>query len=267
MYVFVSVRSAPAQHNLKSILDRLKRGVLSLNDVHSLVVYDLQNIKDQDSQVFLPAAQIMKKFYHSSNLPHKPHVLAFFTPHIYFPITFDSGMLKLEELFDSRVYGAAAAQRTRLLSLPNHPRELVVVYDVDKDHSETKLLKQLHKIDPEESIYPRQYKLSKQVLIDLGPCGADLVWRRALNHIKANVVPWYDEDDLDEGLNDPSQRVKVRVKALIGNWEFSMPNLDVSSHSFNVTPKFLRLIHILKSFSVYGDAFRGIIFGVFPTIV
>lgn len=42
-----------------------------------------------------------------------------------------------------------------------------------------------------------------------------------------------------------------------------MPNLDFSSREFNVTPKFAKLVQILKACEPQGDVFRGIIFGAF----
>lgn len=40
-----------------------------------------------------------------------------------------------------------------------------------------------------------------------------------------------------------------------------MPNLNPSSKSFNVTPKFAKLIQILQCFEAQGEEFRGLVLG------
>jgi endoribonuclease Dicer len=40
-----------------------------------------------------------------------------------------------------------------------------------------------------------------------------------------------------------------------------MPNLDPNSRSYNVTPKFEKLVQILSCFESQAEAFRGAILG------
>jgi endoribonuclease Dicer len=58
-----------------------------------------------------------------------------------------------------------------------------------------------------------------------------------------------------------SARRKAKIRDTIKDWAFAMPNLHSGSRGFNITPKFLKLIKILKSCQPHGDSFRGIVFG------
>ncbi|TFK75994.1 ribonuclease III [Pluteus cervinus] len=217
-------------------------------------------MKDQDSQAFVPAVRIMNDFYHSVTSASKPRILAIGASTAASSLMFDSGMLKLESLLDARVYGIGERQREELMALPDRPSEVVVVYEPLKGVTETKLFKQLHQLDPAGVVYKQLFKSSQRVLVDLGSCGSDLVWRRALKDIKSSVMPWYDDDDIDDDADSPTHSVQVRVRTIVANWDFTMPNLDSASRGFNVTHKFLRLVQVLRSFAPYGEAFRGIIF-------
>jgi len=71
-------------------------------------------------------------------------------------------------------------------------------------------------------------------------------------------------DDEDDEHNDPlmkTARIQERVKSTIKNWIFAMPNLDYTSRGYNVTPKLVKLIQILRACEPQGEAFRGIVFG------
>ncbi|KAF5317601.1 hypothetical protein D9611_014879 [Ephemerocybe angulata] len=89
----------------------------------------------------------------------------------------------------------------------------------------------------------------------LGSCASDLVWKLALKEIEAEIPTWHEDDD-----SDPSQGIRIRIRDVIRNWTFSMPNLNPSAHGFNVNRKFLRLVQILESCEGYGNSFSGIIF-------
>lgn len=73
----------------------------------------------------------------------------------------------------------------------------------------------------------------------------------------------YLEDEDDER-TDPivkTGRIQEKVKGTIKNWIFAMPNLDYTSRGYNVTPKLVKLVQILRAFEHQGDSFRGIVFG------
>jgi endoribonuclease Dicer len=98
---------------------------------------------------------------------------------------------------------------------------------------------------------------------ELGSCASDLVWRKALREMDSIITPLYADDDDDER-RDPvlkAARIQERVKNTVKNWIFTMPNLDYTSRGYNVTPKFAKLVQILKACEPQGDSFRGLILG------
>jgi endoribonuclease Dicer len=139
------------------------------------------------------------------------------------------------------------------------PRELVVLFERPSKSSFTPLYKQLRLVDQEELILHLQFTAARHALVDLGSCASDLVWRRAIHDLDAAL--YHDADDDDDKIDASHGIAKLQMRDVIRNWEYTMPNLDPSSRGFNVTPKFMRLVHILKSCQEYGDAFRCIVFG------
>lgn len=99
-------------------------------------------------------------------------------------------------------------------------------------------------------------------LQDVGACGSDLAWRKALNDIEAVEVPVNGPETGEKiKTSNDMAKAKANVVSTIKNYIFAMPNIDPSSRGFNVTPKFLKLIQVLKACEPYGESFRGIIFG------
>ncbi|KAJ7699997.1 hypothetical protein B0H17DRAFT_1196016 [Mycena rosella] len=135
------------------------------------------------------------------------------------------------------------------------PDEVVLLYDKVRETPETDLLRRLHSLDPSETILRRYFNDARQVGADVGTCAADLVWRRALKSIPVTLSPYSEEDDDDGPL-----QTRARIRDTVINWAFTMPNLDPDSRGFNVTPKFLRLVQMLKSCEPCGEDFRGILF-------
>ncbi|KAF8639433.1 hypothetical protein AX16_010288 [Volvariella volvacea WC 439] len=242
----------------QSLLEGLEHGIFTMADIFSIVIIDAQYLKDQDSQTPLAILRVIEKFYHTCESSYRPRLLITATLPLAHWSAYDGGMLRLESIFDAKVFGITDERRIEIASLPDRPNEVVVLYEGVKSPIETKLYKQLHQLDPSEIVFRRYFKASRYVLWDLGPCGSDLVWRRALSDIKSSVAPW--DDDVDEGPGGSIAQVKARISNVVANWEFTMPNLDLSSRGFNVTHKFLRLVQTLKSCKTYGEAFRGIIF-------
>ncbi|KAK0486056.1 hypothetical protein IW261DRAFT_1582129 [Armillaria novae-zelandiae] len=107
------------------------------------------------------------------------------------------------------------------------------------------ILDEISSLDPSGRVFPQYLEASRRVLEELGPCASDLVWRRALRDMEISVSTWDDhEDDAT-----PEMVLNAPVRDIIKNWTFAMPNLDIGSRGFNVSPKFLRLVQILKAFS------------------
>ncbi|EGO27424.1 hypothetical protein SERLADRAFT_446652 [Serpula lacrymans var. lacrymans S7.9] len=115
---------------------------------------------------------------------------------------------------------------------------------------------QIRHLDPEESVYRRHFRAARHVLLQVGPCACDLLWRSVLKHHETHILPPYEEDD---DADIAIATIKRAVRDLVKNWMFSMPNFDITSRSFNVTPKFAKLVQILKSCQILGSDFRGIV--------
>ncbi|KAG1892562.1 hypothetical protein F4604DRAFT_1875874 [Suillus subluteus] len=145
---------------------------------------------------------------------------------------------------DGVVLNRAMLQDPSLTSKP-----AVILYDALLANAESKLMEALHEIDPEESSFTNTFRASRYALAEVGLCASDLVWRRAIREYAANR----NDDD------DPVFEIANKIRDLVKNWVFAMPNLNLSSRGFNVTPKFVQLIHVLKSCGTYGDKFRGIV--------
>jgi len=88
-------------------------------------------------------------------------------------------MLKLEQALDARVFGVTAEKRAEILALPDRPNELVVLYDTPQQILDTRLFKQLHSLDINETTYRRHFRASRHAHEEVGACASDLVWRRA----------------------------------------------------------------------------------------
>ncbi|TFY77295.1 hypothetical protein EWM64_g6716 [Hericium alpestre] len=141
------------------------------------------------------------------------------------------------------------------------PSELVIRYERPSKLPYPPLYKRLRTVDKEESYLPRHFAAARHALIEVGSCGSDLVWRRAINDLDEGSSPLDDDDDDDESPVEAATRTaKAEMLSIIRHWQFSMPNLDPTSRTFNVTPKFLKLVQILKSTQPQDDSFRCIIF-------
>ena len=140
---------------------------------------------------------------------------------------------------------------------PLRPSEVVVLYEPPSKLTFTPLYKHLREVDKEEKYSRRHFSAALQVLLDMGSCASDLVWRRALSDLDVSVSLAYNEDE-----DHAKEYVALfETREIIKNWEYTMPNLDPSSRGLNVTPKFLKLVQVLQSCRPYDDSFRGVIFG------
>lgn len=155
-------------------------------------------------------------------------------------------------------WSSVAAEAEAPLSKPG---ELVVFYDPQPQIPETSLLKRLLALDPQETIFKRHFRNSRHVLNEIGPCASDLVWRRALKEIEATATPVYEEDDEHAPNRVAIAKTRLKIRNVVKNSVFAMPNLDPMSRGMNVTPKFIKLVQILNACEVEGPSFRGLVFG------
>lgn len=176
-------------------------------------------------------------------------------------------MYDLEAIFKSTIAGLSSQQHTERLSpVSAGPSEVVITYGSSPAISDTKLMAELKLLDPGEKILRRHFKASRRALSEVGFCAADLVWRRAQQAIERtlNGTPSHlGQNNHNKSPMPGTHTAEQQSKCLqtIKNWNYTMPNLDASSQGFNVTPKLLKLVELLKACQPYGEAFRGIVFG------
>ncbi|KAJ7276292.1 hypothetical protein B0H12DRAFT_1227452 [Mycena haematopus] len=137
--------------------------------------------------------------------------------------------------------------------------EVVIVYDRMRRPTETQLFRRILSLDTSENIFRREFKEARRVAVEVGMCASDLVWRRALKNIDVDISLYSEEED-DDGPLEILNKTRAKIRDTIQNWAFTMPNLDPNSRRFNVTPKFLLLVQILRSCEPYREDFRGIVF-------
>ncbi|KAF8558886.1 ribonuclease III [Imleria badia] len=131
------------------------------------------------------------------------------------------------------------------------PSQVVIQYEPTHTRSQNRLTQEIHQLDPSGGMYESLFRDAHCALQELGSCASDLVWRRS-----PKEIAWIPE----RHNGDPAVKGPSKIRNLIENWEFSMPNANPSSRGFNVTPKFSRLIQVLRAYEPCGDDFRGIIF-------
>ncbi|KAF8897452.1 hypothetical protein BD779DRAFT_1608060 [Infundibulicybe gibba] len=169
--------------------------------------------------------------------------------------------LQLEELFGAQTLGLSHLKRTEMQTSSNCPEEVVITYDPSPHTSDPTLFKQLQQIDASENAFRRYFETSRDVLADVGPCASDLVWRYALPELERQTETWYEIDDSEISTTlPPNAKCQIQIRDMVKNWTFAMPNLDSNSRGFNVTPKFLLLLRVLKLCKPYGGSFRAIVF-------
>ncbi|KAF9006465.1 hypothetical protein BDQ17DRAFT_1351795 [Cyathus striatus] len=239
------------------LLDAMTQGFLMMDQIHTLVIGDIESIRELDSNLSLPIVQIMNGFYLPCSQSSRPRIFALALPAIDRWTLYDSRILKLEATLNCKIFGISEEKRQEILSLPERPNETIILYEPSIKTDATPLFKQLHHLDPKEVFLRNQFMISRYVQTELGSCAADLVWRRALKSMGALIhAPNTDE----ESSTPSSEDIGVKVRGIIKNWAFTMCNLDPTSHGYNVTHKFRRLVEVLQSSEPYGEAFRAVIF-------
>lgn len=231
-----------------------------MSQLHAMVCCDVQNLGSQDSH---PLPKIMHDFFYALETSQRPRIFAIhISPHAR-KFYFDSEILKLENVLGVKVFGISDEKRTEILTRPDRPSEVIALYGPVLKSGESRLFKHLLQLDPTESLFSPHFRAARHAFAQVGSCASDLIWRRALKEIEQTVSPTYEEDEDSHGGSSMSpNRIRSTVRDTVKNWVFSMPNLDPSSRGFNVTPKCAKLVQVLKSCRVYGEEFRGIVFGM-----
>lgn len=228
-----------------------------MHNFHSILIEDAQPTRNQDCHSFLPLVRVMADFYMTIPETSRPRICAIAISSASSPSSFDSKMLRLEEVLNSLVSGVTAERRQEVLDLPDRPDEKVILYDdLTTPQTKTALYQQLLEIDEGRRAVRKYFQAADIAATKLGSCAADLVWKPALKDIEESIPTWHEDDD-----SDPSQRIRLRIRDTIRNWTFSMPNLNPSAPGFNVSRRFLRLLQALEACQSYGESFRCIIFG------
>ena len=132
------------------------------------------------------------------------------------------------------------------------PLQFVIHYEPTCARSQSKLTQDIHQLDPSGNMCESLLRDARCALQELGSCASDLVWRRASKEI-GKLSERDDDDPVEKGASE--------IRNLIENWDFSMPNTNPSSRGFNITPKFSRLIQVLRAYGPCEDDFRGVILG------
>lgn len=228
-----------------------------------MLVDNAFSVKDDESH---PLRRVMQDFFPITDKLSRPRIFGIIVP----PggkLSLDISLLKLEHILDARIYGISEPLREDIETLPVKPLELVIFYDPQVKVIDTPLMKQLRTYDPRMSIFRSYFHNAKRALSEVGACACDLVWRRALKEMELEAEidePIFEEEDeLRPGSEVAIRMAKKKVKSVLKNWSFTMPNLDPSSRGFNVTPKFAKLVQVLKACESQGESFRGIIFGMY----
>lgn len=216
--------------------------------------------KSTDDEEPFSTVHIVSQAYWALSAGCRPRIVGF-TRSLDGNNRFTVNMLNVEGLLDAKFFGIDDLTREALHSIQERPQELVLFYDPQTQSCDTPLLKGLRALDPQMSVFKSYFRNSRYALTNVGACGCELVWRRALKEIEAlDKQQVYEEED-DADAKAASRAIGRNVAKYIRNWMFAMPNLDPSSRGFNVAPKFLKLIETLKSCEGQGQFFRGIVFG------
>ncbi|KAF8076296.1 hypothetical protein FPV67DRAFT_1471163 [Lyophyllum atratum] len=229
------------------LLKSLIRGTLAMTQFQALI---FSNIFNDRGQMGTSTLQIMHNFYLVTDYLSRPRILGF-AP---LPASMHMGHVIHETgvMMDAKVIDLTG-QRITDDSSAVCSNEVVLLYDRTKQLAVSTLLNELLRLDPTGTVFRKHFGDSRHALNEVGPCASDLVWRRALKEIDAQLRA----GSRIEG--EPISVVQTRMRDLIKNYTFVMPNLDPSSQGFNVSHKFLMLIRTLESCEPYGESFHGIV--------
>lgn len=143
------------------------------------------------------------------------------------------------------------------------PSDVVVTYDVHQyKTTQTALSRLIRQTDTQGLVFRhRHYSIASRIYSELGSCAADLYWRHALAEL----------DDSGDSIKESSNvavppnsvwSVRRELADVIHRWTFNVPDVERTSVKFNVSPKFAKLVEVLKERVHDEVAFRGLIFGM-----
>lgn len=219
---------------LQTLLSHLAQGIWTISHLFALVITEAHLTLREG----LPLTDVLEWFCRSPSIFVRPRILAFSSPMTGTEIETMDRLLLAETIYST-------PQRLR-------PLQLVIQYEPIQTRSQSRLTQDIHQLDPGGRICGSLFRDAHCVSQELGPCAGDLVWRRASKEIPC-ILERQDGDVVEKGASE--------IRNLIENWNFSMPNPNPSSRGFNLSPKFSRLIQVLKAYEPCGDDFRGIILG------
>ncbi|KAG6837555.1 hypothetical protein H0H93_007736 [Arthromyces matolae] len=225
------------------LLEFFHREELGMSQLHTLIFTDMA---DSRGQIHTSVRAIMDKLHFMTDKVSRPRVLSFV---LHTNPTLGSEISDLKSIMAFDVLGVDSFETD------NQPfKEVVLFYD-QKAHPISSLVEKLRSVYPSilnERLFQRYINDSQYVLDEVGVCACDLYWRR----FQKEVIPLSNHlqsEDLIAPMTDA-------VRRCIQDWIFTLPNLDPTSSSFNVTLKFTSLVKALDSCQRYGEAFRAVIF-------
>lgn len=227
-----------------------------------MLIDDALALRNNDSH---PIQKIMLNYYRITEKLSRPKILGIVLPPPDTKLYFDTSLIRIEHILSARFKDVSESVRNTIMSLPEKPTEIVIFYDAQTKAADTQLQSRLRKFDPHMTIFPSYFRNARHALGELGACACDLVWLRALKQMEqehGNDEPVFEEEEeLQPGSEAAIRKAKSNIIGAIKNHMFTMPNLDPTSRQFNVTPKLVKLMDILKSCQPEAGTFRGIIFG------
>ncbi|KIP10639.1 hypothetical protein PHLGIDRAFT_494339 [Phlebiopsis gigantea 11061_1 CR5-6] len=131
----------------------------------------------------------------------------------------------------------------------HNPKPTIVQYDAPSAGQETALYHKLRAMDDQGQL-KRFLKWSRKLLLELGPCAADLLWRQIF---LGSIAEAYASQDFE------------RYRQVVEDWRFDMPSVNPKSTHYNVTPQFTSLLDALRLCGADSHGFNGLIYVKRPT--
>ncbi|KAL0070846.1 Dicer-like protein 1 [Marasmius tenuissimus] len=155
-------------------------------------------------------------------------------------------LLKLEWTLQSVVHGLDDSDRRKSLPFTS-AATLIVAYDASAPRRDTPLTACLRSHQAAQVSIQRQYTISDYALAEVGSWAANWVWKYACREIKSS------------GIERETPNMQV-LWDLVESWPAEPPDLDMTTATFNLTPKAVKLVQLLATCESYGKDFRGIVF-------
>ncbi|PCH41180.1 ribonuclease III [Wolfiporia cocos MD-104 SS10] len=140
---------------------------------------------------------------------------------------------------------------TESLQLPEGPKETLVEYGPHRLTTDvTSLCHHLREVNVDKHIPERLCELNREVQAELGRCASDLFWRELLLGDSHSCTLSTEE----------MEAIKVdTLREVARKWSYPQPCCNSRADSFNVTPKFAKVVETLQSHKARANSFRGLI--------